>query len=66
MAGASGTVIISEPSFGVLAASTVSKFNPPSVDNSMFTFEVLIPFAVVPATSHVIVSFDPLNQVLPS
>ena len=34
----SGTVIISEPSLGVLAAKTVSKFNPPSVDNLMFTF----------------------------
>ena len=50
--GVFGTVITSEPSFGVEAVKTVGKFSPPSVDNEILTFAVLIGAAVVPLTFH--------------
>src|SRR5690242_20738124 len=48
-----GSATVSEPSFGVEAASTVGKVRPPSVDRLIFTLAVLIPLASVPATSQV-------------
>ena len=57
-----GTVIASEPSFGVLATKVVN-VAPLSLENKMFTLEVLIPFAVVPATFHVMVCEEPCVQV---
>src|SRR4051794_21211571 len=53
--GVFGIVTESEPSFAVLASSTVGNVWPPSVDRLIFTFAVLMPFASVPATFQVTV-----------
>ena len=50
-----GMVTDSVPSFGVLAASTIGKVSPPSVDRLIFTLAQLIGAPVVPATSQVMV-----------
>ena len=47
--------MVSVPSFNVFDAKTVGKVAPPSVEKRMFTFDVFIPFPVVPATFQVIV-----------
>src|SRR5690349_24271590 len=57
--GVFGIVSTSLPSFGVLAASTVGKVCPPSVDKDIFTFAQLTGEAVVFATAHVIVCEEP-------
>ncbi|MND95839.1 hypothetical protein D3C80_881030 [compost metagenome] len=57
-ASISGTNIVSESSFGVLAAKTTGYVNPPSTDNFIFTFadpeSVLVLFTV-----HITVCADP-------
>ena len=57
--GVFGMVTTSVPSLGVLAASTVEKVCPPSVDKEIFTLAQLTGAAVVPATAHVIVCDEP-------
>ena len=54
-----GTVNTSVPSFGVLAANTVGKLCPPSVDKEIFTLAQLTGAAVVPFTVHVMVCEEP-------
>ena len=54
-----GIVSTSEPSFGVLAANTVGKVCPPSVDKEILTLAQLIGAAVVLATAQVIVCEAP-------
>ena len=56
--------MLSEPSLGVLDAKTIGKVAPPSVESKMFTFAVLIPLAVVPATFQVTVAVDPVSHVV--
>ena len=56
--------MVSVPSLAVLLAKTVSKFNPPSVDNLMFTFAEPAK-AVVLATFQVIVCELPCIQLIP-
>ena len=46
----------SEPSFGVLSASTCGYVKPPSADMLIFTFSAAIGGRLVPATSHVTVT----------
>ncbi len=58
-----GTLISCEPSFGVAKANVIGYVKPPSVDKNISTFAALIPFPVVPATSQVTVSVDPVSQV---
>src|SRR5678816_1542878 len=58
-----GTVINWVPSLGVLAARTVPKVRPPSVESKMLTLAALIGEAVVPATSQVTVWLPPAVQV---
>ena len=53
--GVLGIVNTSDPSFAVLAANTVGKVWPPSVDNDIFTFAQLTGDAVVFATDQVMV-----------
>ena len=48
-----GTVMFSEPSFGVLPKRTVGNVFPPSVLNDILTLAQLTGDAVVPATFHV-------------
>ena len=48
-----GQVIASVPSVGVLAAMTVGKVRPPSMDIEILTFAAETGAASVPATSHV-------------
>lgn len=50
-----GMVKISVPSLGVLAANTIGKLCPPSVDNEIFTLAQLTGAAVVLVTFHVMV-----------
>ena len=49
----SGIRTDSEPSLAVLAARTVGKVFPPSVEREILTLAALIGAAVVPLTSHV-------------
>src|ERR1019366_4118707 len=58
-----GTVITSEPSFGVDAAKTVGNVFPPSVDNEIFTFAQFTDPALVPFTLHVTVAVPPALHV---
>ena len=53
--GETGTVITSDPSFGVEATKTVGNVFPPSVDNKIFTLAQLTGAAVVLFTLHVTV-----------
>ena len=53
--GVFGMAKVSVPSFGVLAANTVGKVCPPSVDKDIFTLAQLTGKAVVLATFHVTV-----------
>ncbi len=53
-----GIVTACEPSFAVLAAKTVGKVCPPSVDNEILTFAQLTGAAVVFATFHVTVCVE--------
>ena len=53
--GVFGTVITSDPSFGVLATSVVNVV-PPSVETEIFTFAQLIGATVVPFTDQLTVS----------
>ena len=54
-----GIMTASEPSFAVLAASTVGYVSPPSVDRLIFTLAVLIGAMSVLALFHVIVCGEP-------
>ena len=56
--GVLGIVNTSVPSLGVLAANTVGKVCPPSVDKDIFTLAQLTGAAVVLATAHVIVCVE--------
>lgn len=58
-----GTVITSEPSFGVAAANTSVKVFPPSVDNKIFTLAQFTEPAFVPFTLQVTVALVPASQV---
>lgn len=58
-----GIVTDCEPSFGVLAASTVGNVCPPSVLKDIFTLAQLTGATVVLATFHVIVCADPPAQL---
>mgnify|MGYP001771087526 CR=1 FL=1 len=58
-----GMVTTSVPSFGVLAANTVGKVCPPSVDKEIFTLAQLMGAAVVPFTLQVMVCAEPPAQV---
>src|SRR4051794_28107410 len=60
--GVLGTTTFSEPSFGVLAASTYGYVCPPSSDSEIFTFAVEIGAALVPATFQVTVRVAPAVQ----
>ena len=60
--GVFGIVSNSVPSFGILAANTVGKVCPPSVDKDIFTLAQLTGAAVVLATDHVIVCDEPPAQ----
>jgi hypothetical protein len=60
--GAFGIVTFSEPSFGVLAASTCGYVRPPSVDMLIFTFAVLVGGMSVLALFHVTVCTEPGGQ----
>ena len=60
-----GSVTASEPSFGVLAASTFGYVWPPSVESAIFTFAVLTGATSVPATSHVTVCVEPRRPASP-
>src|SRR5262245_3717980 len=53
-----GTVTSSDPSFAVLAASTVGNVFPLSVESEIFTFVTLMPLPVVPATFHATLSVE--------
>jgi hypothetical protein len=53
--GRLGTLIDSEPSFGVEASIVVGNVCPPSVESEILTLAVFMPPAVVPLTSHVTV-----------
>jgi hypothetical protein len=57
--GVFGITNVSVPSFGVLAAKTVGKVCPPSVDKEIFTLAQLTGAAVVLATAQVMVCEDP-------
>ena len=59
-----GTLISSEPSLGVLAASKMGNVKPPSVDRLIFTWLVLIGAASVPDTFQVTVLKDPTSQLV--
>ena len=54
-----GSVTACEPSFGVLAASTIGYVWPPSVESEIFTFAVLTGGGSVPATFQVTVRVEP-------
>ena len=54
-----GIVTSAEPSFGVLAKSTVGKVWPPSVESEILTFATLTGAAVVLATFQVTVWTEP-------
>lgn len=56
-----GIVTVLLPLFIAFSAS-IEYVCPLFVDNKIFTFDVLIPFPVVPATFHVIVCCDPMAQ----
>ena len=58
-----GIVTASEPSFGVLAASTCGYVRPPSVDRLIFTSVVLTGARSVFALSQVIVCVEPPGYV---
>jgi hypothetical protein len=58
-----GSVTTSEPSFVVLAASTVGYVCPPSVESEIFTSEVETGGRSVPATFHVTVCCEPGGYV---
>ena len=60
-----GITTASEPSFAVLAASTVGYVRPPSVDRLIFTLAVLIGAMSVLALSHVTVCTEPGGYVTP-
>jgi hypothetical protein len=60
-----GTVRTSDPSFGVLAANTIGKVFPPSVDKDILTSKVLIGDDEVPATFHRTVCEVPVVQISP-
>src|ERR1043166_894799 len=57
--GLLGTMIGSDPSFGVLAAITMGNVLPPSVESDILTFAQLIGALGVLATFHVTVCDDP-------
>ena len=60
-----GTVIVSVPSFGVDAESTIGKVLPPSVESEIFTFAALMFALVVLATSQVTVYDElPVHETL--
>jgi hypothetical protein len=54
-----GIVTFSDPSFAVLAESTVGNVVPPSVDKEIFTFAALTGALLVLATFHVTVWMEP-------
>ena len=58
-----GITTASEPSFAVLAASTVGYVRPPSVDRLIFTLAVLIGAMSVLALSHMTVCTEPGGYV---
>src|SRR5262245_34307779 len=58
-----GTVMVSEPSLGVLAAMVIGKVLPPSVDREIFTLAALIGDAEVLATFQVTDCDDPPCQL---
>ena len=53
--GVPGTVMVSEPSFGVEFARVIGKLNPPSVESEILTFGQLTGALFVLATFHVTV-----------
>jgi hypothetical protein len=57
-----GTVTDSDPSLAVLAASTIGKVDPPSVESEIFTFAQLTGAAGVFATFHPTVCVDPTDH----
>ena len=61
--GVSGIVIDSDPSFGVLAASTVGNVRPLSVESEILTFAVFTGAPEVPATFQVTVWVEPPSQL---
>src|SRR4051794_26486599 len=61
--GRFGNARLSEPSFGVDAASTVGNVCPPSEDSEIFTFAALIGAPEVPATSQVMFWLLPAGYV---
>lgn len=58
LVGVLGITSASDPSLGVLAASTVGKVCPPSVDKDIFTLAQLTGAAVVLATDQVMVCVE--------
>ena len=54
-----GNASVSDPSFAVLAASTVGYVIPPSVESDILTFGTLNGDALVPATSQVTSNWEP-------
>ena len=61
--GLLGTVIVSDPSFEVLAAITIGNVVPPSVDKVILTFVQLTGATLVLFTSHVMVCEEPVFQL---
>lgn len=57
--GLFGIATDSEPSFGVLATTTIGNEVPPSVERVIFTLAQLTGAPVVPATFHAIVCREP-------
>src|SRR6266446_7008862 len=61
-----GAVIFAVPLFGTLAASTVGKVAPPSVEREIFTLAALIGALLVLATFHVTVWVVPGRHSTPA
>jgi hypothetical protein len=60
-----GTVIVSDPSFGVFEINTTGHVKPPSVDNKIFTLAQLTGAKSDPLTVQVTVCVLPEAQVIP-